>query len=661
MNARPCRPVSSMTLALLSGIALSLPTPLPTHAQPGPGDGPIPLEKLLELSSVVGGETPVWSTDGEHILFASSLGGGFLTVGTDGAFPTRVAVDPGGAGHFLAQQEPRWSPDGEWISFISDKSGHPEIWLYSLSSGEERQLTDLGARINAYQWSPDGRAVALSGDRFGSYDIWVVSVSGGEARRLTTDDRYEVFPSWAPEGGRLFYVRLDEAWVDHEILEIDANGGEPRLVTTDRDFFDYGAGAKFGHPMPSPDGERLLFPSHRSGWINYWTVARGGGEAVPIAAESRDQTHARWSPDGRWIAYVSNHDGTYELRVVPSSGGEPRVLVAPEGMGVVSSPEWSPDGASISYTFETPTELRDLYVVSVDGGATRRLTNSRPAGDLMDRVVAPRKVRYESTDGFTISAYLYAPPGAESGTETYPGVLWIHGGPTGQFRDSFQQHVQYFVQRGYAVLLPNIRGSSGYGRAFEDANNQCWGRCDLDDVRAGVEFLGSLGYVDLNRVGITGTSYGGCMSMAAVAFAPGLFQAAIPLSGYGDWFHFYEEQELRHVKLLDYELGSPEADADVYEYVSPIFSIDEVETPVFLAHGEGLFPGSLASANYAAELERHYKPFRYETYPNETYYVYGRENRARLLQDMLGFFEQYLAPTGSDGAQSHTDTGGGTW
>lgn len=141
------------------------------------------------------------------------------------------------------------------------------------------------------------------------------------------------------------------------------------------------------------------------------------------------------------------------------------------------------------------------------------------------------------------------------------------------------------------------------------------------------------------------------MSMAAVAFAPDLFQASIPLSGYGDWFHFYEEQELRHLKLLDYEMGTPEGAPDVYRNSSPIFRIEDVKTPVFLAHGVGRFPRSRASANFSDALERHYKVFRYETYPNENYYIYGRENRARLLRDMLDFFRRYLGgPAGEAGA-----------
>ena len=141
--------------------------------------------------------------------------------------------------------------------------------------------------------------------------------------------------------------------------------------------------------------------------------------------------------------------------------------------------------------------------------------------------------------------------------------------------------------RGYAVLLPNIRGSSGYGKAFEDSNNGCWGRCDLVDVKAGVEYLRTLPYVDGEHMGITGASYGGCMSLAASAFAPGLFQAAVAVSGYGDWIHMIQEQELRHLKLVEYEFGPLAKEEARYRASSPIFYIKDIQTPIMLLHGAG--------------------------------------------------------------------------
>jgi len=601
-------------------------------------------DRLLSVRSVVSGE-PRWAPDGTSLMIQSGLGGGagLWSVSPDGSgFPRRM-VESLGTVPYQSAYMAQWSPTGEWVAYASGKTGATEIWLWSTRNGRSLQLTALGqTRINSMTWSPDGRSIAFAGDRYGSYDIWTVAVPTGATRRLTTDGRYEVFPSWTPDGRTLLYVQLDERWVDHDIMAIPAGGGAARLVARDTSFFDYGAGRTFGYPMVSPDGRQVLFRSHRSGWINYWVAPLEGGAARQLAAEAADQSDGAWSPDGRSVIYVSNHDGTHDLRVVAASGGAPRVLVAPpNGLGVISNPDVSPDGRRVAFTMSTPTSAADLYVAPLAGGAPTRLTVSEGLGVGTADLVTPEKVKYTSSDGLEISAYLYRPKVAPG--QRVPGILYIHGGPTSQFNDTYQTQVQFFVSQGYALLLPNIRGSSGYGRAFEDANNREWGHADLEDVKAGAEFLKRLDYVDAGRIGITGTSYGGCMTMSAVAFAPGYFQAAVAASGYGDWLDFYQEQEYRHLKLLDYEFGKLGAGTEaIYRRSSPYFSIADVQTPIMLVHGEGRFPGSHASARFAEQLERYYKVFRYQTYPNENYYVSSRANQRKMFLDMLDFFDQYL-------------------
>lgn len=606
------------------------------------------LDALLNIEPTSGSATPRWMPDGSGIMFVSSRGGnrGLWTVDPGGGEPKELVADIGNAGHFLAEQYPKWSPDGNRLAYIrspEDPSDHSqELWIWSQDSGDQSKLTSLEGRINSFQWSPDGSQIAFAGDRYGKFDIWKVDISEDQTYRLTQGDQYEVFPFWAPDGDHLLYVRMNDAWTAHDVMEIPSDGdGDARIIVEDRNFFDYEAGGEFGYPRVSPDGEHILFRSWRSGWLNYWLVPREGGEPRQIASADAEQRHARWSPNGEQIAYVENHDGTTELRVVDADGGQPNTVYAPEGMGVVSKPEWSPSGDSLSFFYQTPTRVRDLMVVETGSGSQTRLTNSMQQSDANVDLVEPEKVSYESTDGHTISGYLYSPENVETDNPR-PGILWIHGGPTSQYMDTFQQHVQYFVKQGYVVLQPNIRGSSGYGKEFADANNGCWGHCDLEDVLAGKEYLGQTGYVDTSSVGITGTSYGGCMSMSAIAFAPDAFEAAVPQSGYGDWVHFMEEQELRHVKLLEHEFGPLDENRETYVDNSPIYDIEEVQTPTLLLHGEGYYPESEASELFAKELKRHYKIFDHKVYPNENYYVYGRENRRELLLDMKSFLDNFL-------------------
>ena len=655
LPVRAGRAATARTLAALLTLATAVAGGQPPGSAPAASSAPravLSAEELTGVRSLVGGEAPQWARDGRSILLAAPLGGSDLwSIPAEGGFPAPLGVSMGEIA-FLQSHQPRYSPDGRWISWIQNHGdgGPAELHLRSTVDGRQLQLTDLGARINSYAWAPDSRAIAFANDRWGQYDVWTVAVPTGAVTRVTSDARYDVFPSWTPDGRQLVFVRLDERWLDHEVLVRDASGsGAERRIVADRDFFDYQAGGTFGHPQLSPDGTTLLFRSHRSGWINYWTVPMAGGTPRPVAATPANQSGARWSPDGRAILYLELRDGTQSLRVADVAGtasdgaaaAPPRTLAAPDGMGVVANAEWSPDGTRVLYTLETPARAAELFVSAADGSARRQLTSSAGAAYVEASLVRPRKVRYAAPDGLTISAYLYEPVLRDG--ERAPGILLIHGGPTASFNDTYQVQAQFLAQRGYAVLLPNIRGSSGYGKPFEDANNGCWGRCDLQDVVAGVEFLRTLPQVNPTRMGITGTSYGGCMSLAAAAFAPGLFQAAIPASGYGDWLHFHAEQELRHVKLVEYEFGPlPRAEA-AYRRSSPIFAVEQIQTPILLIHGEGRqIPRSVASRLFADRLEMHYKPFEYRTYPNENYYVRRRDNVQRMLGDMLVFLDRHL-------------------
>ena len=628
-----------LCMALTSSTRLA---PSPAQSLPGP----LPVEMLLSLSSSVGGETPRWAPGGEWIL----LGGSNLRlVRPEGGAISELPVSTGGSGHFLASAEPRWSPDGQWISYVSDQSGTPEIWLWSPKDGEETRITGNGGRlIKGYSWSPDGSRIAFSGNRHGQYDVWTVEVPSGKARRLTHGAALEVYPSWSPDSQSVLYVRIDDAWMDHTIVEVPADGGEERVIVQDKDFFDYGEGGTFGYPLVSPDGSAVIFPSYRTGWINYWSVPRSGGEPRPFAPAQADQTDGVWSPDGDGFAWVENHGGTYQLRIAPAHGGEPRVVSHPES-GIIGAPQWSPDGSRISYTFETPTRPGELIVHSLDSGEASRLTDSMPIEGVENRLVTPVKVEFRSGDGLTIPSYLYRPPEGSGDEEgRHPAIVWTHGGPTSQWEDSFERAIQFFAQRGYVVLLPNVRGSSGYGRDFEEANDGCWGKCDFADAVAAAEYLRTLPYVHPQRIGTTGTSYGGFMSCAAVSFGGETFQAVVAASGYCDRVTFFEDGEFRHLQQLRKEMGRLEEYRDRYLANSPYYHIADAQVPVFVLHGEGRYPGSPQMTEFFRELQRLYKPARYKAYPGENFYVSGFENTKEMLNDMQAFFDFYLLGKGTE-------------
>lgn len=603
------------------------------------------LDQLLAIEGLGagpygGGDVARWSPDGRELLVAARLGGelGLWLVPAAGGFPRRVTTVPITL-QFLASPLQSFSPDGRWVAFLAEINGATELWLWAAESGRQAQLTHLGNHIAGYSWARDGQSLLVAANARGSYDIYRVRVPSGETQRLTTDTRYEVSPVETPDGTRVLYVRLDEHWVDHEIVSVAAGGGDAQVIASDTDFFDYHYGRTFGVPVVSPNGSTVLFRSHRSGWINYWAVPVGGGEPRQYCPQAADQSGATWSPDGRQLAFLSNTNGTVALWRCDADGSNARVLVAP-AQGVCAAPAWSPDGATIAFFRSDPDDTQDLWLVEVASGTTRRITDTLPVG-LRGQLLQPKKITYSSFDGLPIHAYVYRPT-ASAANQRVPAVLHIHGGPTSQFYDAFDPLAQFLAMRGYAVLMPNIRGSSGYGKAFEDLNNGDWGHGDLQDAIAGANWLRAQPWIDGAHIGITGTSYGGCLSMSAVCNAPGEFQAAAPHAGYADWVFVMGEQERRHLQLMRYEFGEFEQHPEVYRHCSPIYSVRQAQTPTLVLHGEGLLPRSDDSRRFVEAMRREYKTVEYKVYPGECYYVRTRPNLRQMYRDIAAFFDRYL-------------------
>lgn len=602
-----------------------------------------PLSGGVLYSSTLG--PPIWSPDGSQIAFLGNVAGGSFglwSTNTGGGLPQLLIDD-------ASLRQPKWSPHGEYLAYVSTKGGDsPEIWLWNRQTRKDVQLTHMGEGILSMNWSPDGTRIAFSNGRYGSQDIYVVTAQGGKVLRLTSDSRYELFPSWTPDGRQIIFDRMDDAWVRHDVMVVPSDGSSSPRALTEADFFDYRTGSEFGYATVSPDGQRILFRSERSGWMNYWTIPISGGAPRPLAAESVEQSEAAWSPDGKWVAYVSNRNGTAGLYIVAATGGAPRALVDPPE-GVVSNIAWSPDSGQLTYTFEDTTSPAELYTVNLQTTRVTQLTS--PYSDSPQHALKPpRKITYPSADGYTISAYLYEPKNLKP-DEKAPGIMWVHGGPHGQWKDTYQPEVQYFVDRGYAVLLPNIRGSTGYGKDFRESIKGCWGHCDLQDVLAGVAYLKRQPYVNAAEMGIHGVSYGGIMTMYAITFAPGVFQAAIPESGYGDWVHFHDwANSLADTQLISHDLGSLPEGLKVLQHSSAIFSVAQVTTPAFIIQGADDVsnpwrPADRAnpeSLDFAHALGAHGKLYRYKAYPNNGYYINSFETTQRKLEDMLAFFDQYL-------------------
>ena len=609
-------------------------------SRPAQGRPPLSIDQLLAAVPLAGIEPPVWTPDGSAVVIASSLGGAteLWSVPVDGGPPERLTTNMGSVGH-LASALPRVSPDGRYLSYLSGDIGDTEVWLQPLDGAPAWQLSDLGANITSLDWAPDSGSLVVATNRYGTYDVFRIDVADGTATRLTAHPDYEVQPTITPDGQHLVHVRLDDTWTARDIVVTPFDGGAERVLVHDDRWFDYQYGRWFGTPVLSPDGSTVLFRSYRSDWLNLWVVPFDGGPPRQLAPDEADQDHARFSPDGTRVVYTSNHDARVQLRLVEVSGGEPKVLVDP-GEGVCAFPAFSPDGRQVAFTLVTPSHPAELCVVDVASGNVTRLTRSVPR-TFEARTATPERINYVGHDGLTIPGFLYRPESA--GVEPNgAGVVVVHGGPTMQWFPAYDGYAQFLALQGYTLLLPNIRGSSGYGRAFEEANDRDWLGGDLQDVVRAGQVLAELDTVDVDRLAVTGLSYGGIMSMGAACFAPGVFRAAASLSGYGDFLHMMEEQEFRHQQLLRKELGDPVVDRDIYLKASAIHAVKDATTPLLIIHGEGRFPGSDAGRRFAEAMQREYKVVRYVVYQGEHYYVTGRANVRAMWQEVDGFLRTFL-------------------
>ena len=611
--------------------------------------GDFTLSQLLGLKPTGGGQKIVWHPNGEKIFFQNSKKdkNSILSINVNNGEIKKISDYKSGS-PFLSLPMLTCSSNGDWLAYLNNSnnvkdrkfSNRNEIWLQPTSGGKAIQLTRTNSNINAYTWSKDNETIVFSANLYGFYDIFKVKIRDHKFTRLTDGKRYHVYPTISYDCEKIYFVQLDETWTNHSIMAMNLDGSEIHTVASDNDFFDYHYGRSFGFPIVSYSTNSIIFPSHRSGWINYWRDSLQKEDLKIVYSEESNQTDAELSPDGLKLAFVSNTNGTTRLSEINlNESRSKKELFLPE-IGTVSAPSWSPDGNKIAYNYGTPTCPSEIWSVEVASGAKLQLTFFNESSKLKGKLVSPKKISYHSFDNLKISAYLYI-PSQRVPAKKFPALVIVHGGPTSQFTDTFRADVQYFIQKGYVVILPNIRGSSGYGKEFEDANYQDFGHKDLRDVLAGVDLLKSLEYVNKNKISIHGTSYGGCMSMSVVCFAPGVFHAAVPHAGYADWLDFNEVQELRHRQLLRYKLGDINQNHQVYKKCSPIYQISNVNTPVFLVNGHGRYPSSDASSKFAEALQQEYKIFEHKVYPNECYYVESEDNLTEMYQDIIGFLDRY--------------------
>ena len=509
---------------------------------------------------------------------------------------------------------PAFSPDGAWLAFATGRSGRSQIWVIAMAGGEARQVTDAEPGVGQFRWSPAGdafafvmrdpqteeeekaakekRDVEMVDQNFKYGHLYTVpfdpmATETAEATRVTEGDFHVTGFDWSPDGSQLVFAhqadpRINTGRLSGDIALVSADGGDVSQLVT-------GPGVE-SSPRWSPDGSLIAYASTGDqpepvGLSDLYVVDPEDGDVRRLPeTPNRSVFILGWSDDSDEVFLNESLGTTRHVIAVPVGGGEIRQIT--EGAGVVGSTALAAGPGRLAVTWETNDEPREVHVTGLD--AFRPMQLSSVTADVPRPPMGRTELlAWEAPDGTPVEGLLTYPVGYEEGTQV-PLILNVHGGPAGVFAQSFTGNpsiymIQYFAQEGMAVLRPNPRGSTGYGKEFRYANFMDWGYGDLSDLLAGVDEVIEMGVAHPDSLLLMGWSYGGYMTSFAVTQTD-RFRAASMGAGLPNLVSMVTTTDIGD--YLVGHLGDEYFnDYETYEKHSAIYHIKNVTTPTQVIHG----------------------------------------------------------------------------
>ncbi len=609
-------------------------------SQSNPSAKPVPIDDLFFSRRVA---SPAWSPDGKTVAFTTNLTGrnNLWLVNSQGGWPLQLTVSED------RQDGATFSPDGKWILYQQDFGGHEYYDIFAVPSGG-------GAPVNLTNtpdisetdpiFSPDGKSIALNykPKTASSTDIAVMDWSSHQLKKLTNEqssDHEWSLIDWSPDGRFVYANRIFVGFTDGSVFRIDVANGQQEELTPHQGQVVIAASDV------APDGKTLLITSNeKAGYNNVGLLDTATKKIGWITDTQWDARSGNFSPDRKHLSYEINADGvnTVYLYDIASRKSAP-VQMTPGVTSTAGNPNaFSPDGKSLLLRHQDTQRPPDFWVHELGSGKTRQLSYSAVAGLNPNDLPAAQVVHYKSFDGQIISALLWVPYNLKRDGSN-PGVVLPHGGPTGQTVASFGATAAALASRGYVCIAPNVRGSTGYGVAFQKANYQDLGGGDLQDEVYATKFLIDSGYVDPKKIGITGGSYGGYMTMMALGKTPDVWAAGVELFGIIDWYTMLQHED---PMLQQYEktlMGDPEKDRSVYEAASPIKFIRNEKAPLLVLQGENDIRVPKEEAEQVVEiLKKEGRTVDVHYYPAEGHGFAKRENQIDALKRTVAWFDKYL-------------------
>ncbi len=597
----------------------------------------VPLEDIGTSRSL--GST-AWSADGKQIFVATNLTGrtNIWRTDTSGSWPVQLTQSDDAQSGLLA------SVDGKYLYFQQDVGGneYPDIYRIPVDGGAVENLTNTpDQRESGMLAGPTGGLVALSTKlkSEGQSNLAVMDADG--KIRLLTKESDPQFAwqavAWV-DGGKAIIASRDR--VDSRVSEVwrvdVASGAAIKLLGK--------ADTLYIATDVSPDGKWIAISTDEgSGQLHgglYDVTAKSWKWLKPTPWE---QTTSSFTRDGALLIFSINADTRSTLYTLNIATGAETALPIPPGVNyLIGTEPRSPDGKTLLVNHSGADSPANLYLYDVASGASRAATQLAIAS--LTPAVLPKSqvVTYKSFDGTLVSAIVTMPANLKRDGSN-PAIVLPHGGPTGQAQDGYSRYATAFASRGYVTIQPNFRGSTGYGKAFQEANYKDLGGGDLKDTVAAKTFLVATGYVDAKRVGIFGGSYGGFMSLMAIGRTPDEFSAAVQWFGIINWRTMYRDQDEQLKAYQRGLLGTPDTDPKVYDASSPLTYIRAAKAPLLTIQGENDIRVPRGQAQEVNDILKA-KGNIVETvfYPAEGHGFQKRENQLDSLKRTVAWFDKYL-------------------
>jgi dipeptidyl aminopeptidase/acylaminoacyl peptidase len=579
----------------VNGIQEAFPREAQVKTQHADAANEVPISRYLNTRYAY---CPSISSDGRRVAFVTDI------TGVAQAWQVRCdpeVQDPGWP-HQLTFQADRvmglWcspAPGDDRLIYTRDVGGNENAQIYLYSPGEGAHLSLTTGHEDAMhifgEWSPDASRILFAANRRnpGLFDLYLQPIDG--VARLVWENPEPGFLTnlcFSPSGDRAAATLMSSSFC-HHLFEIDLESGSARRISLAEQDTRYDA------VCFDPGGLSLYLNTDLdSDFLRIVRLDLDGMAIQPVVSQAVDVELMTCSPDGRTLAYTANLDGTSELCLLDLASGETRV--APglgEAPGVVGAMDWrlafSPDSGSLAFSFTNAVRTSDIHIWDLASNLVWPVTRSAHGGVPLDSFVAPALVHYptfDTTDDSNprqIPAWFFQPR-SHAGAPV-PAILLVHGGPEGQTRPYFHPLIQYFLQRGYAVFAPNVRGSTGYGKAYSHLDDVEKRMDSVADLAHAARWLQEQPGVDGDRLVVYGGSYGGFMVLSALCTYPDLWAAGVDIVGISSFTTFLENTSDYRRAHREAEYGSLDTDREFLESISPINHVDKITAPLIVIHG----------------------------------------------------------------------------